>query len=241
MVSREKLEDGRFRVVYPEDFRDDSFADVVTDWLKEHGERRRARLCGLTFQDCSQYPQGLAPRLTQNRGWTIICGRLACLPTLLRRVLVAQNFSHSRLQFRQAGGFDEVLGGPQVKSLNQVLFVFLRGNHHHRDRGEFRVGLERDEDSSPSGSGMSTSNITRSGLFRQMHSSARSLADSSIALNPSSARWFSRWFKNPPRSLDEVEMTIRDRIERTEINREIIGHRLLGKPRPLRQILRELF
>jgi hypothetical protein len=41
MVSREKLEDGRFRIIYRGDFRDDSFADVVADWLKKHGERRR--------------------------------------------------------------------------------------------------------------------------------------------------------------------------------------------------------
>jgi hypothetical protein len=41
VVSREKLDDGRFRIVYRADFRDDSFADVVADWLKKHGERRR--------------------------------------------------------------------------------------------------------------------------------------------------------------------------------------------------------
>jgi hypothetical protein len=41
VVSREKLEDGRFRIVYRGDFRDDSFADVVSDWLKRHSERRR--------------------------------------------------------------------------------------------------------------------------------------------------------------------------------------------------------
>jgi hypothetical protein len=41
VVSREKLEDGRFRIIYRGDFRDDSFADVVADWLKKHGERRR--------------------------------------------------------------------------------------------------------------------------------------------------------------------------------------------------------
>jgi hypothetical protein len=41
VVSREKLEDCRFRIVYRGDFRDDSFADVVSDWLKRHGERRR--------------------------------------------------------------------------------------------------------------------------------------------------------------------------------------------------------
>jgi hypothetical protein len=41
VVSREKLEDGRFRIIYRGDFRDDSFADVVGDWLKRHGERRR--------------------------------------------------------------------------------------------------------------------------------------------------------------------------------------------------------
>ncbi len=42
VVSREKLDDGRFRIVYRADFRDDSFADVVAEWLKKHGERRRA-------------------------------------------------------------------------------------------------------------------------------------------------------------------------------------------------------
>jgi hypothetical protein len=41
MVSRETLDDGRFRIIYRGDFRDDSFADVVADWLKKHGERRR--------------------------------------------------------------------------------------------------------------------------------------------------------------------------------------------------------
>ena len=41
VVSREKLKDGRFRIIYRGDFRDDSFADVVVDWLKKHGERRR--------------------------------------------------------------------------------------------------------------------------------------------------------------------------------------------------------
>src|ERR1019366_10235240 len=41
MVAREKLDDGRFRIVYRADFRNDSFADVVDDWLKKHGERRR--------------------------------------------------------------------------------------------------------------------------------------------------------------------------------------------------------
>ena len=44
VVSREKLEDGRFRIFYRGDFRDDSFADVVSDWLRRHGERRRAQL-----------------------------------------------------------------------------------------------------------------------------------------------------------------------------------------------------
>jgi hypothetical protein len=42
VVSREKLDDGRFRIVYRAEFRDDSFADVVVDWLKKHGEQRRA-------------------------------------------------------------------------------------------------------------------------------------------------------------------------------------------------------
>jgi hypothetical protein len=41
VVSRERLDDGRFRIVYRGDFRDDTFADVVSDWLKRHGERRR--------------------------------------------------------------------------------------------------------------------------------------------------------------------------------------------------------
>jgi hypothetical protein len=41
VVSRETLEDGRFRIIYRGDFRDDSFADVVAGWLKRHGERRR--------------------------------------------------------------------------------------------------------------------------------------------------------------------------------------------------------
>jgi hypothetical protein len=34
VTSRERLEDGRFRIIYRGKFRDDSFADVVTDWLK---------------------------------------------------------------------------------------------------------------------------------------------------------------------------------------------------------------
>jgi hypothetical protein len=42
VVSRETLDDGRFRIIYRGDFRDDSFADVVVDWLKKHGEQRRA-------------------------------------------------------------------------------------------------------------------------------------------------------------------------------------------------------
>ena len=41
MISREKLEDGRFRIVYRADFRDDSFADVVAEWLKKHGARKQ--------------------------------------------------------------------------------------------------------------------------------------------------------------------------------------------------------
>jgi hypothetical protein len=41
VVSRERLKDGRFRIVYRADFRDDSFADVVAGWLKKHGERTR--------------------------------------------------------------------------------------------------------------------------------------------------------------------------------------------------------
>ena len=42
VVSREILDDERFRIIYRGDFRDDNFADVVADWLKKHGERRRA-------------------------------------------------------------------------------------------------------------------------------------------------------------------------------------------------------
>jgi hypothetical protein len=41
LVSRDKLDDGRFRIVYRQDFRDDSFSDVVDAWLKKHGEHRR--------------------------------------------------------------------------------------------------------------------------------------------------------------------------------------------------------
>src|SRR5438270_8067987 len=41
VISRENLDDGRFRIIYRADFRDDSFAEVVTEWLKKHGERRR--------------------------------------------------------------------------------------------------------------------------------------------------------------------------------------------------------
>jgi hypothetical protein len=41
VVSRETLDDGRFRIIYRGDFRDDSFADVVAEWLNKHGERRR--------------------------------------------------------------------------------------------------------------------------------------------------------------------------------------------------------
>ena len=41
MISREKLEDGRFRIVYRADFRGDSFAEVLADWLEKHGERKR--------------------------------------------------------------------------------------------------------------------------------------------------------------------------------------------------------
>jgi hypothetical protein len=39
-ISREKFDDGRFRIVYRADFREDSFAEVVAEWLKKHGERR---------------------------------------------------------------------------------------------------------------------------------------------------------------------------------------------------------
>jgi hypothetical protein len=42
VFSREKLDDGRSRIIYRGNFRDDSFADVVSDWLKKHGERKRA-------------------------------------------------------------------------------------------------------------------------------------------------------------------------------------------------------
>src|SRR5438552_11602578 len=42
VISRERLDDGRFRIIYRANFRDDSFADVVTEWLKKHGERRRS-------------------------------------------------------------------------------------------------------------------------------------------------------------------------------------------------------
>ena len=42
VISRENLDDGRFRIIYRADFRDDTFADVVTEWLKKHGERRRS-------------------------------------------------------------------------------------------------------------------------------------------------------------------------------------------------------
>lgn len=41
VISRETLDGGRFHIIYRADFRDDSFADVVTDWLTKHGERRR--------------------------------------------------------------------------------------------------------------------------------------------------------------------------------------------------------
>jgi hypothetical protein len=42
VISRETLDDGRFRIIYRGDFRDDSFADVVAEWLTKHGERKRA-------------------------------------------------------------------------------------------------------------------------------------------------------------------------------------------------------
>ena len=42
VVSREKREDGRFRIIYQGDFRDGSFADVVAEWLQRHGQRTRA-------------------------------------------------------------------------------------------------------------------------------------------------------------------------------------------------------
>ncbi len=41
MVSREPLNDGRFRIIYRGDFRDDNFSGVASDWLKKHGSRRR--------------------------------------------------------------------------------------------------------------------------------------------------------------------------------------------------------
>jgi hypothetical protein len=41
VVSREKLDDGRFRIVYRTDFRNDTFPEVVANWLKTHGQRRR--------------------------------------------------------------------------------------------------------------------------------------------------------------------------------------------------------
>jgi hypothetical protein len=41
VVSRETLDDGRFRIVYRADFRNDTFSEVVTNWLKTHGQRRR--------------------------------------------------------------------------------------------------------------------------------------------------------------------------------------------------------
>ena len=42
VVSRETLDDGRFRIIYGGDFRNDSFAHVVSGRLKKHGERTRA-------------------------------------------------------------------------------------------------------------------------------------------------------------------------------------------------------
>jgi hypothetical protein len=41
-ISREILDDGRFPIIYRGDFREDSFADAVADWLKKHGDPRRA-------------------------------------------------------------------------------------------------------------------------------------------------------------------------------------------------------
>jgi hypothetical protein len=41
VISREKLDDGRFRIVYRTDFRNDTFSEVVANWLKTHGQRRR--------------------------------------------------------------------------------------------------------------------------------------------------------------------------------------------------------
>jgi hypothetical protein len=41
LQSREKLPDNRYRLVYRAEFRQDSFAEVVADWLKKHGKRRK--------------------------------------------------------------------------------------------------------------------------------------------------------------------------------------------------------
>src|SRR6266702_6573108 len=41
VISRDKLDDGRFRIVYRTDFRTDTFSEVVANWLKTHGQRRR--------------------------------------------------------------------------------------------------------------------------------------------------------------------------------------------------------
>ena len=41
LISREKLDDGRFRIIYRADFRTDSFADTVSNWLSRHGQRSR--------------------------------------------------------------------------------------------------------------------------------------------------------------------------------------------------------
>lgn len=41
LVSREKLDNGRFRIAYGSDFRVDGFSDGVAAWLRKHGEKKR--------------------------------------------------------------------------------------------------------------------------------------------------------------------------------------------------------
>lgn len=41
LVHREKLPDGRFRLIYQSDFTDKTFSQVIEDWLKKHGEKTR--------------------------------------------------------------------------------------------------------------------------------------------------------------------------------------------------------
>jgi hypothetical protein len=43
IISRERLEDGRFKLVYRSDFRTDTFAEVLKDWLEKHGSRKRTK------------------------------------------------------------------------------------------------------------------------------------------------------------------------------------------------------